>query len=298
MRLLTATLYRSMMSLVALFACLATLPAGMAKGAEPQMTMSVDEFRVLELLNVERAKLGLAALKPQAQLTQAAQTHSSNMARTGIFSHDLVAGPGDNLQSRIAATGITWYSTAGENISMAANVDDAVNGWMNSTFHRNSILSSAFGRIGISVVQAANGVRYWTTVFSDAKDLEGGRGEVILPNGTRITESNTETPSNDAANNGGSNTNGNGTVTPVQPVDPSPTINFGSLIVKNHTVFTLDLYTVSNGQESLLATILPGKDANTVLPLGTTYVLRVQQNGQEVIRTSLTASRTLGIGQQ
>ncbi len=121
--------------------------------------LSKEGQEVLDLVNSERAKVGCSPVQAQAQLTAAAQKHSEDMAAQHYFSHNSLDGrsPWD----RIRAEGYT-YSQAGENIATGYSTAAAVmNGWMNSSGHRENILNCNFTEIGIGYDQ-----RYWTQDFA------------------------------------------------------------------------------------------------------------------------------------
>jgi uncharacterized protein YkwD len=299
MRLSILGLFNGLLALLTLVVSVQSSTVAVAQDAGPTVSVSADEMQILALLNGERARAGQPPLVLQPQLIAAAQLHSSNVARTGIFSHNGVAGPDDDMRSRVMGTGITWFSTLGENISMAANTDDAVNGWMNSQGHRDNILSPRFGRVGIAVRQAANGIRYWTTVFSDAAELEGSRGQIILPNGNRLDESGRAISSNGQP----APDNGSGEVK--QPIDLTPrvetevvSVQFASLQLTNMTPVTLEICTLSNGLVTVLNSIASQQQGLMVMPLGSEYLIRVQGSGQIAIRTTLTKDENFTIGQQ
>ena len=44
-------------------------------------------------------------------------------------------------------------------------LQEVMNSWMNSTGHRNNILSRVYNQIGVGVAKAANGTFYWTQMF-------------------------------------------------------------------------------------------------------------------------------------
>ncbi|MBH1933003.1 sigma-70 family RNA polymerase sigma factor [Streptomyces sp. AV19] len=118
--------------------------------------------QVTDLVNAERAKAGCSPLTGNAQLDQAAQAHSDDMAARGFFDHTNPdsKGPGD----RVTAAGYRW-TTYGENIAYgqqsAASVMD---GWMKSPGHKANILNCSFKEIGVGVNHAPGGPR-WTQVF-------------------------------------------------------------------------------------------------------------------------------------
>ena len=131
-------------------------------GGNENIQGSVSEFerRVVELVNVERAKQGLSALTLSSGLSDVAREKSRDMQRNGYFSHTspTYGSPFDMLRR----FGIS-YNTAGENIAMGYSSPEAVvNGWMNSAGHRANILSSSFSEIGVGHISNGN---YWTQLF-------------------------------------------------------------------------------------------------------------------------------------
>ena len=127
-------------------------------------SVSVDnqsfEQQVLELVNEQRAAIGLSPLTLSTELSNAARAKSQDMSDNNYFSHTSPSygSPFDMLKS----FGIS-YSTAGENIAMGYATPQAVmNAWMNSAGHRANILNSSFTQIGIGYVADGN---YWTQEF-------------------------------------------------------------------------------------------------------------------------------------
>ncbi|MCX4529593.1 MULTISPECIES: CAP domain-containing protein [unclassified Streptomyces] len=117
---------------------------------------------VIRLVNVERGKAGCGALTSNAKLTQAAQSYTEVMARSGELSH---TGPdGSTMSGRISATGYKWSAT-GENIAKGqANAAEVVDAWMKSPGHRANILNCKFTEIGVGVQKA--GGPWWTQDFA------------------------------------------------------------------------------------------------------------------------------------
>jgi len=121
------------------------------------------EKEVVALVNQERAKLGLAPLKDNSQLSNVARTKSEDMVANNYFSHTspTYGSPFDMMKK----FGIT-YNAAGENIAMgqptAASVMTA---WMNSPGHKANILSANFTEIGVGVAKDKSGAIYWTQEF-------------------------------------------------------------------------------------------------------------------------------------
>lgn len=126
----------------------------------PEQEGQAVEQEVVRLVNVERAKVGLPALKSDWEVARVAEAKSQDMADKNYFSHTspTYGSPFTMLKNY----GIN-YRSAGENIAQgqrsAAQVVDA---WMNSSGHRANILNKNYTHIGVGYV--ADG-HYWTQMF-------------------------------------------------------------------------------------------------------------------------------------
>jgi len=127
-----------------------------------EFTLSREEQAVLDLTNAERQKAGLAALKPNEKLFQAARGHSANMARQEVLAHTLdEQGPGERLR-KAGYRASTW----GENCAAGQRTpEEAVSSWMGSEGHRQNLLGQQFTEIGLGIAVSGSGTRYWTQVF-------------------------------------------------------------------------------------------------------------------------------------
>ena len=124
-------------------------------------TASAYEREVIRLVNAERAKYGLAALKEDALLTRTARMKSQDMRDKGYFDHNspTYGTPFQLMKSQ----GVT-YRTAGENIAMGYRTPEAVvTAWMNSPGHRANILNASYTKLGVGYVASGN---YWTQHFT------------------------------------------------------------------------------------------------------------------------------------
>lgn len=100
---------------------------------------------VIRLVNEERAKEGLSALKTTDAITQAAQVRADELLQ--LFEH--TRPDGRSCFTALSEAGV-GYRTAGENIAMGYPTPAAVvNGWMNSPGHRANILNGSFTTIGV-----------------------------------------------------------------------------------------------------------------------------------------------------
>lgn len=117
------------------------------------------EDEVVALANVERADSGCEPLRVDANLAQAAQEHSTDMAQRDYFDHTTPEGL--TFGDRIVNAG---YPTPGaENIAVGHQDAAAVmQGWMESDGHRANILNCDLKTIGVGLDE--NGM-YWTQDF-------------------------------------------------------------------------------------------------------------------------------------
>lgn len=107
------------------------------------------EIKMLQLVNEERAKQGLAPLKPDPELTEVARAHSRDMFARGYFAH--ISPEGKSPFDRMKEAHVQ-FTTAGENLALAHSLSIAHNGLMNSPGHRANILNPSFGRVGIGIL--------------------------------------------------------------------------------------------------------------------------------------------------
>jgi uncharacterized protein YkwD len=121
-----------------------------------------DEQQALTLLNQDRAKNGLTALKSNSQLTALARTYAQDMINRGYFSH--YNPEGQSPFDRMSKAGIS-YKTAGENLAINASVTAAETAFMNSSGHRANILNNSYTDVGVGVVRTSSGQVYVVQEF-------------------------------------------------------------------------------------------------------------------------------------
>ncbi len=132
------------------------------KEQQESSVLSADELRMLNLINQERAKAGLAPLKIHKELVRLARLKSQDMITNKYFSHQspVYGSPFDMMKS----AGIS-YKRAGENIAGASTVDRAHTNLMNSPGHRANILNPDFTHIGIGIVDGGPYGKMFTQMF-------------------------------------------------------------------------------------------------------------------------------------
>jgi len=142
------------------------LPAAAQATTQPTAT----DKKVISLVNKERAKYGLAAVRFKASLTRAARAHLREMSRRGVLTHR--SANGASIGQRLIKHGYkrsgyrSW--SAGENVArarlgslMATPAAIVVLG-MNSKQHRQVILKREFRDVGVGIAASGSGMRYFT----------------------------------------------------------------------------------------------------------------------------------------
>lgn len=133
-------------------------------GSSESQPSSDYAYRVLELVNAERAKQGLSALQWHDGLANVAYAHSKDMHDRQFFSHN--NPDGKTPFDRIMAYGLS-YRRAAENIAAGQKTpEEVMQGWMNSSGHRANILDPNLTSLGVGYYKGSVGYQtYWTQVF-------------------------------------------------------------------------------------------------------------------------------------
>lgn len=124
----------------------------------------ISESQMIDLVNQEREKQGLAVLYIDENLTGIARGHSRDMFQRRYFSH--FSPEGHDVSFRAKEAGLS-YSLIGENLAYAQDVTMAHTGLMNSEGHRKNILDPAWIRIGIGVIDGDVYGKIFTQVFAN-----------------------------------------------------------------------------------------------------------------------------------
>ncbi|MGA2912703.1 MAG: CAP domain-containing protein [Methanoregula sp.] len=157
------------------------------------ISTTVLEQRVHELINQQRTAEGLAAVSFDPALADIAKEHSEDMATQNYFSHVNLAGENptdrgtaagyscrkeygsyytygiaENLFQNNLYSSVTYYSNGKTVYNWNSPEEIAqitVAGWMNSSGHRENILTPTFDREGIGVAIASDDKVYITEDF-------------------------------------------------------------------------------------------------------------------------------------
>jgi uncharacterized YkwD family protein len=127
-------------------------PVSTPSSVQSALSLTVDEQKMINLVNVQRAKYGLTPLKINADLIQAARLKAKDMVENNYFSHTSPTyGSPFNMLRQFGIS----YRTAAENLAGAPTVEIAHESLMNSPGHRANILNPNFTDIGIGVISGS-----------------------------------------------------------------------------------------------------------------------------------------------
>ncbi|MCF6411145.1 CAP domain-containing protein [Pseudalkalibacillus salsuginis] len=131
--------------------------------SEGEFQLTADEQKMVDLVNQERQKAGLAPLEVDPALTKMARAKSKDMIDNNYFSHNspTYGSPFDMMKQ----FGIT-YNTAGENIAGNSSVEGAHTSLMNSDGHRKNILGSQYTKVGIGIVDGGQYGKMFSQEFT------------------------------------------------------------------------------------------------------------------------------------
>ncbi len=150
--------------MVAMIAALAVMLLMTIPAAAPAaVSLNSYERQVVKLVNKQRAKRGLHALRVNASLVRAARRHSTDMSTQKFFGHTSLSGQTcfrRMIRHGYKRTGYRYWK-AGENIAWGAGIYSSpvvvVDGWMKSKGHRAVLLTRNFRNIGVGAVKTTDG---------------------------------------------------------------------------------------------------------------------------------------------
>lgn len=117
---------------------------------------------VVNLVNIERAKEGLAPLTIDTKVQAAAQVRAKECEQ--LFSH--TRPNGTSFSTALKEQNVS-YRSAGENIAWGQKTPhEVVTAWMNSAGHRANIMNKNFTTIGVGYYENARGTDYWCQLFT------------------------------------------------------------------------------------------------------------------------------------
>jgi len=134
-----------------------------------------EQFKMLELVNLERASRDLAPLVWNETLARLAAAHARDMSRAGRISHNS-SSDGATFSQRAARSDLRARAVA-ENVGVAPDLVTAHRGLMDSPGHRANILDGKLGAVGIGLAWSPDGRDLYVTqdfaaVLPDLNDVE------------------------------------------------------------------------------------------------------------------------------
>lgn len=111
-----------------------------------------DEQYVLKLINDYRIKNNVPKLTMGTKLINIAGIKADDMTKKNYFSHTspTYGSPFDMMKNY----GLS-YKVAGENIAGNPSLEGAVNSWINSSTHRENLLSTSYNYVGIGISKSS-----------------------------------------------------------------------------------------------------------------------------------------------
>jgi uncharacterized protein YkwD len=149
------------------------LTACTAKGPSPGVATSPTQLNtgaILSAVNAVRTANGRKPLVYNKRLENAARSQAQLMARKDQLSHDL----GVTLRERVTAAG--YDGAVGENVAGGhKTLEQAIQGWLNSPRHRETLLSERFTEFGLAAATVAPGSKsrygtYWAFIAGGSFD--------------------------------------------------------------------------------------------------------------------------------
>lgn len=143
------------------------LTACTAKGPTPGVSTSPTQLStgaILSAINGVRAANGRRPLAYNKRLEGAARAQAQLMAQKDQLSHDL----GVTLRERVTAAG--YDGAVGENVAGGhRTLEHAIQGWLDSPRHRDTLLSERFTEFGLAAATVAPGRKsrygtYWAFI--------------------------------------------------------------------------------------------------------------------------------------
>ncbi len=144
-------------------------PSTLAEPSTSPANAVVLTRHVVDLTNQQRLAKGLAPLRWNNALAEAADSYAQKMAATGFFGHDTPDGTTPTSRGHDAGyPSFYWGPYIGENLARGYRSPESVmQGWMNSEGHKHNVLLPNYTEIGVGVAVAPDGTMYWAQEFGN-----------------------------------------------------------------------------------------------------------------------------------
>lgn len=153
-------------TLTLLAACSSIAPPAKSPGGGTTATTPVQltQGGIIAAINSTRKANGKPPLRYNVKLESAARSQANLMAAKDTLSHDL----GVTLRQRVATAG--YEGAVGENVAAGqTSLEQAITSWLNSSGHRDTLLSTKFQEFGLAVATVPSGTSsryrvYWAFI--------------------------------------------------------------------------------------------------------------------------------------
>ena len=133
-----------------------------------QTDVAATKQDIIDRTNALRCENGVAALRVNDKLMQAAQVRADEMAASGIYSHTRPDGRKSNTVTDSRYTGENIHSISELYLEQQHKTlsEAVVNLWSNSKAHTDNMTSSRYGEIGVGLARGVNqnGLDCWYCV--------------------------------------------------------------------------------------------------------------------------------------
>ncbi len=141
----------------------ATQGPTVSTGDYTTLSVSAQEQKLLNLINLDRADNGLDPLPEDPALSSLARLKADDMNTGNYFAHE---SPTLGTAAQMLDAYQYDYRGVGENIAHHASVEKAEAAFMSSEGHRRNILGPQWTRVGVGVSMDENGFVYATELFA------------------------------------------------------------------------------------------------------------------------------------
>ncbi|MCX4983340.1 CAP domain-containing protein [Streptomyces sp. NBC_00572] len=122
---------------------------------QPQPAPAGVHGEMLAMVNEERRRAGVPAMRLDDRLSSAAQRHANDLASHDLTQHN--GTDGSDFSRRISDAGYAGNTARAENVTPANSVPEAMRMWMDSPGHRSNILNGAYRNLGVGYAPRQRG---------------------------------------------------------------------------------------------------------------------------------------------
>lgn len=119
--------------------------------------------QVVEITNVLRLRHGLRVLESDVGLQNISYEHSAEMAKNNIVTNEKFEIP--KFKDKLKEASLDFSRAGGNTAAFYFDAGEAVNGWLNSKEHRETLLGRSYTHTGVGVYS-----NYYTQNFIEKKD--------------------------------------------------------------------------------------------------------------------------------